>query len=1050
MRQLYFSTIVVSMCCISVLAGCGGSGGQAGTPPPPPPPPASFAIDVSPSLLTLAANSTAQAIVSITSENGFASSVMLSAQGLPNGISASFSPATIQGGQTSELTLTANGSVNIGQASFSVNGTGGGLPESKGVQIQIVALGKGTPPHAILRRTDGFPAGLAYDSGHKQLFVAVTDLDLVYVFSTKTSQLITTIPVPQPAGIDITMDGKRLVVGSLVQELFLIDTNSLQVVQAAPLPATISGFSCCFTERQPRYVGTASNGKVLIVSYTLNLGSTALLEWDPSSGVFKALNGPNLPSLPGFIVRTADHSKILVSTLGNVAGAGVLVGLYDSASDSFSNALVGGGRVDGIAANPTGSQFAINLAGSQILILDGNLNVLQDLNIQTAGDPFYNSDGSLLYYFSALSGEPPQLGAAVTALNTTTFAAAGQVPAPSLAVSPGDRLLVGLSPAIDENNVVYTDGDHAIGLTDVSRPMNILAGPLPTIEAVNPPQGSVGALTPVTVSGSGFDSGTSIFFGDQPGISQQFVSTSVITTLVPPSVTPGPVQVTAVSSGGLVQILPDGFSYGPQFLFMTPSGGLSSGGTTAQIFGYGFDFPPSQMHVTVGGEPATIEGVGPSSVFAGFPTQALTVKTGAGTPGLSDVVITTPVGTATAPKEFIYLPNIEVVPVTGNVGQIVFDGPRQKLYLSNMTANHVEVYSLASKQFLTPFPSGTGPMGLALTPDGSLLVVANNGDGTITTLNPDNPSSPTTISLSPVSFGQPPTEVVTTGTGKAFVLVETPGVTGCGDELLEVDLTTHAVTRRTGLQCVVTPSLVTGSADGSEMAYADIGSSGGTIALWSAQTDMFTSTDLNTGAHDVSISGDGNVVAVQPPRTIYVLTPQLQLVQVPAASDAAALQATNSTGERFSPSGSLLFVPAQSAIRLYDVKHGSLKEWIPLPENLANQVRQPITVDDTGEHLFVVTASGFTVVDFSAEPLSVGSVNPSQGGVAGGTAVTIRGSGFQVGTTVSFGGTPAATMFVNNETLTVVTPPSPVGAVQMVVKTPDAQTYALDAAFQYQ
>jgi DNA-binding beta-propeller fold protein YncE len=364
--------------------------------------------------------------------------------------------------------------------------------------------------------------------------------------------------------------------------------------------------------------------------------------------------------------------------------------------------------------------------------------------------------------------------------------------------------------------------------------------------------------------------------------------------------------------------------------------------------------------------------------------------------------------------------------------------------------DHVEVYSLASKQFLAPFPSGMGPKGLALTPDGSSLLIANSGDGTVTILNPDNPANPATISLSSPSSGELPTEVVTTSTSEAFVLLDTSMATGCADELIEVDLTTQTTTKRNDLGCVGAPSLITGSADDSEMAYVDVGDSGGSIAIWSAQTDMFTSTVLNTEAHDVGISADGNVIAVDATTTNYVLTPALQVVQVAAATNVSPLQSSALIGERFNPSGSLMFVPAQQAIRVYDVQHGSLKEWIPLPENFANQVRQPITMDDTGQHLFVVTASGFTILDFSAVPLSVGSVSPAQGPVGGGTTVTIRGSGFQAGATVSFGGVAATTTFVDGETLKVVTPAAAARSVQLVVKTPDGQTYALDAAFQYE
>jgi len=65
---------------------------------------------------------------------------------------------------------------------------------------------------------------------------------------------------------------------------------------------------------------------------------------------------------------------------------------------------------------------------------------------------------------------------------------------------------------------------------------------------------------------------------------------------------------------------------------------------------------------------------------------------------------------------------------------------------------------------------------------------------------------------------------------------------------------------------------------------------------------------------------------------------------------------------------------------------------------------------------------------------SVTSVTPASGSVAGGQTVTIRGEGFLAATGVTFGGTPAASYAITNDTeMTVVTPSHLSGAVDVEV-----------------
>jgi hypothetical protein len=86
------------------------------------------------------------------------------------------------------------------------------------------------------------------------------------------------------------------------------------------------------------------------------------------------------------------------------------------------------------------------------------------------------------------------------------------------------------------------------------------------------------------------------------------------------------------------------------------------------------------------------------------------------------------------------------------------------------------------------------------------------------------------------------------------------------------------------------------------------------------------------------------------------------------------------------------------------------------------------------------------VVQLAVVPLGIGTISPSTASASGGTTLTIRGSGFQSGTTVSFNGKSATVSFKDVNTLSVVTPALTVGPQQIVITNPDGQTISLDAA----
>lgn len=76
-----------------------------------------------------------------------------------------------------------------------------------------------------------------------------------------------------------------------------------------------------------------------------------------------------------------------------------------------------------------------------------------------------------------------------------------------------------------------------------------------------------------------------------------------------------------------------------------------------------------------------------------------------------------------------------LVPVVGAVADLIYDAPRNVVYLANSSRNQVEIYSVDGGRLTGSIGTGLQPAGLALSPDGNALYVANVGSLTISVIN---------------------------------------------------------------------------------------------------------------------------------------------------------------------------------------------------------------------------------------------------------------------------------------------------------------------------
>jgi hypothetical protein len=120
-----------------------------------------FALSASPTSLSVTQGSSATSTISTSVSNGFNSSIALSITGLPSGVTASFSPASIAapGSGSSTLTFTASSTATTGTFNTTVSATGGGITHTTVIPVTVNAA---TSPNFTLSAS---PTSLSVAAG---------------------------------------------------------------------------------------------------------------------------------------------------------------------------------------------------------------------------------------------------------------------------------------------------------------------------------------------------------------------------------------------------------------------------------------------------------------------------------------------------------------------------------------------------------------------------------------------------------------------------------------------------------------------------------------------------------------------------------------------------------------------------------------------------------------------------------------------------------------------------------------------------------------------
>ncbi len=1075
--------------------GCGGGAG-GGTQPPPPQP--DFSVTLSVSSISLSqGNSSAPLAVGVTPLNGFTGTVQISLSGIPSGItSAPPSPFSVAAGQNLSVIFGAAPTAATGQFKLSVQATSGSISHAGPLSLTIQQSAATNLSRSVFIRDDSVtavdaPAGeprhraVIYDFSGNRFFVANPAMNRVEVYSDPSPSLLSSIDTPGASSVDLSADTSILWVGTTTEELLAVNTANLQIKTRYPMTG-ISPIPGIVFNRPTEALALAS-GKVALRLRQPAASESLLALWDPSSNTTTDLT-PLAPTVfqngLGPLARSADRTRLLAAASD---ASGELV-LFDSNANVVAGPRVlTAGTISAVSVNPNGSQFAVLLnasGGQQVLLLNSQLNLSATYYPTNAVSPVFSRDGAVLYVAEAFAN-----GRVITALAAANLQKIGQV---------SDLSIQGIPTTIEESDAsqfVLGRGNRGIGVIDTSSPIT-LSAPAPSFAdapAALPAEGPNAGGTSITLTGSNFSSSAQVHFGTQTAITASVSGTSQMQITSPASGTLGPTNLTAYFSNGWVSVAPDSFSYGPKVQEIFPNAGSASGGDTVYLIGQGFGTSAGSITVKIGGQSATVQKVEALPSFSSalaldstypFPLERITLTTPAGTAGNVDVSLTTPSGTASLPKSFQFLSARQVFPNPSLYKFIVYDQSRQQLYLS--ATDHVDVFDLSAQVFRTPLqpppngpPPSAGLRGLALTPDNSQLVIADFGAQNVYLVNPDG----ATYNGSKVSVGgvagylnSGPSRVAATSSQTVFVGLSGEGGSSnaCNDCLGQMNLTAFPPTYEPAPQPEVTSitgaPLLQGDHAGDSVYLAFSSSPGGPLASWSASApNAFTVSTAKDLSSDLTAAAGGAMFAIRSNNATEIRDSSLTLTASPTSAELETIPNRVAVpGVALHPSGALVYEPfldgappvappatgIHGGVDIRDAHTGRLRLRVYLPEPFAMLNTDIdglhgsfLTVDEFGQRLFALTTSGLTVIKLANVPLGVGTLTPANGPSAGGTSVTIAGSGFQPGTKATLGGTTLNVLFKDMNTIAFTTPTLSPGPQQLVVTNPDGESVSLAAAF---
>ena len=242
-----------------------------------------FSVSVNPTNVSVAAGSNAAATVSTAVTSGSSESVSLSASGLPSGVTASFSPSTVNSGSSSTLTFTASSSAAAGNYSVTVTGTGSTGSHTATLTLSVTAAAANDFSLSVS------PTSASVTAGSGTIATVSTAV------TSGSAQTVSLTASGLPSGASASFSPSSVTAGS--SSTLTISTSSTTTAGTYPVTITGTGSSATHTTSFALTLTSASacTPAQKITNPGFESGSTS---WSATSGVI-GKNGPYEPAHSG-------------------------------------------------------------------------------------------------------------------------------------------------------------------------------------------------------------------------------------------------------------------------------------------------------------------------------------------------------------------------------------------------------------------------------------------------------------------------------------------------------------------------------------------------------------------------------------------------------------------------------------------------------------------------------------------------------------------------------------------------------------------------------
>ena len=748
----------------------------------------------------------------------------------------------------------------------------------------------------------------------------------------------------------------------------LTTANADDVIVGANVVQTLTvGPGAGFTSR----ILTSPNGDIVedeavsaVGSFVVNASVSPSGFWLMQAVAFKTAHVTNPPPIVISISPTSGSTS--GGTMVTITGTGFLPG----AQVSFGGIAATGITVlSGTSITATTPAHIVGPVSLLVTNTDGQSGSLSNGYTYVSPNPAPTISG-----ISPNTG--PSLGGTPVTINGTGFLAGATV---TFGAKLATNVTVVNSTSITATSPSNNPGVVAIQVTNTDGQSGSLANGFtyiaaPTVSSVSPSSGPVGGGTAVTITGANFAAGASVTFGSAAATNVTVVNSTTITATSPAG-TAGAVTVTVTNSGGQSGSLNNGFTYAtataPTVSSVSPNAGPAAGGTAVTITGTNF-------------------------------AAGATVKFGS-TAATNVVVVNSTTITATTPAHAAGGVTVTVT-VNGQSGNLA----------NGFTYNGTVAISFGQVASATPqSPTASVPVSYpGAQTAGDLNVVVVGWNDTTATVQSVKDSAGNTYSL---AIGP------TSGTGLRQSIYYAANIVG-GANTVTATFSQAAVAPDVRILEYrgVTTLDVTAGASGSGTA-ANSGSATTTSAnelifganmvatLTRAAGSGFTSRIITTPDGDlaedkiVTTAGSNSATATlngSGPWVMQMVTFSAVSGPVPTVSSVspnsgstAGGTAVTITGTNFVAGAAVTF-GSTAATNVAVVNSTTITA--TTPAGSAGAVT--VTVTNPGGQSGSLT-SAFTYI---VSP-TVSSISPTNGALTGGTAVTITGTNFAAGATVTFG-----------------------------------------------